>query len=387
MLVKRAMVKQTCAGLLGLSLALAGATAQGDYLAYSVNEADRQPLPENIESIEAKHLVNVEWSSYSGKPTRIGVLPVDNKSGAGVMTIDSAGDKTTITGSGGERVPVGGIEAIVMDTMARTGRFSLVERSVLSEVLGEQDLGDRVSQPSAAKVGNVLGAEYLLQVVITDYEEGTSQTAGGALGVLRKVPLIGGAGIKKKESRIGLNFRLIDANTSEVVYTRQLESMIKETGLILLGAGGTGSVDVGGFFGKYSKTPIGQAVIAGANKGVFDLVREIGTQPAKGSIVKVEGEKLWLNLGEGAVAVGDQVELLIKGEELIDPETGISLGSEDTVAGQATVTQVQEKFSIAQAGTLSADVSRGDVATSLEAAPSMEFAQAWTPPARPKKRR
>ena len=79
--------------------------------------------------------------------------------------------------------------------------FALVERSILSEVPAEQDLGDRVAQPSAAATGQVLGAEYLLQVVITDYETGTKEAGGGAIGALLKVPLIGGVGIKKEGSQ------------------------------------------------------------------------------------------------------------------------------------------------------------------------------------------
>ena len=368
------------AAVLGLVLAFSIPAANADFLAFSISEDQKQPLPENLNEIDAKHLVNVEWGPFAGKRMRIGVLRVDNRSGGSEMTIDSGGDTTTVSSSGGERVPVNGIEAIVIDTMARTGRFALVERSILQEVLGEQDLGDRVSQPSAAATGQVLGAEYLLQVVITDYETGTKKAGGGAIGALRKIPLIGGVGIKKEESRIGLNFRLIDTQTSEVAYTNQIESMIKESGLLLFGAGLGGDLDVGGFFGEFSKTPIGQAVIAGVNKGVFDLVREIGAQPAKGSIIKVEGDRIWVNLGEGVVAVGDGLEVVQKGEELIDPDTGISLGSEDTIAGQATVSDVREKFCIAQTGALSVEIGRGDAVTSLEPPPSLEYAAAWTPP-------
>ena len=377
--------RQAPVALVSLVLAFSAMAAEGEYLAYSVKEVDKQPLPENLDSIEAQHLVNVEWSPYAGKRTRIGVLLVDNKSAAGTVTVNSEGETSTVS-LGGE-VPVNGIEAIVMDTMARTGRFALVERSILREVLGEQDLGDRVAQPSAAQTGKVLGAAYLLQVVITDYEEGTNTAGGGAIGALRKVPLIGGIGLKKKEGRIGLNFRLIDTQTSEVVYTKQVESVVKETGLILAVGGRGGSVDIGGFFGKFSKTPVGQAVIAGVNKGVFDLVCTIGSKPPKGSIVKVEGDRVWLNLGDGVVNVGDRLELLIKGEELIDPETGISLGSEDTVAGQATVAEVREKFSIAQTAGLSAAVNRGDIVTSLEPPRTLKFAASWTPPEKPKRRK
>ena len=36
---------------------------------------------------------------------------------------------------------------------------------------------------------------------------------------------------------VGLNFRLIDATTSEVLYTKQVESVIKESGLMLAALG------------------------------------------------------------------------------------------------------------------------------------------------------
>ena len=370
--------------MVGLLLAFGLAPVQAEYLAYSITQAEKSPLPEHLEGIDAKHLVNIEWGPYPGRKSRVGVLEVDNTSGLATIQVGSGDDSADITLSG-QQVPVNGIEAIVTDTMARTGRFSLVERKILGEVLGEQDLGDRVSQPSAAKVGKVLGAEYLLQVVVTDYEDKTSSVGGGAIGALTRVPVLGGIGIRKSEGRIGLNFRLIDAQTSEVVYTKQLESIIRESGL-LLGAGGVGGgVGLGGFFGRYSKTPIGQAVIAGVNQGVFDLVRVIGAKPAQGSVVKVDGGRVWLNMGQGAVSLGDTLEVLLKGEELIDPETGISLGSEDTVAGRARVTDVREKFSIAQLNATSAGIKRGDPVKSLAPPPTIEFADSWAPPQQPKR--
>ncbi len=370
--------------LCGLILTLGAMSAHGEFLAYSVTQSDRSPLPRHLDNIEAKHLVNIDWGPYAGPRARVGVLEVDNTSGLGTVTIGSGDTKTDIS-LNGQQVPVNGIEAIVTDTMARTGRFSLVERKILNEVLGEQDLGDRVSQPSAAKTGKVLGAQYLLQVVVTDYQDKVSSMGGGAIGALTRVPVLGGVGIKRSEGRVGLNFRLIDAQTSEVVYTRQLESIIRESGL-LLGVGGMGGgVGLGGFLGRYTKTPIGQAVIAGVNQGVYDLVQVIGTKPAQGSVVKVDGARIWLNIGQDSVTVGDALQVLARGEHLIDPETGLNLGTEDTVTGQARVTEVREKFSIAQLDSSTATVNRGDRVLSLVPPPPIEFADTWAPPRRAKR--
>ena len=365
-------------------LVLASGFASAEYLAYAVSENGRSPLPEKIDEIQAKHLLNVEWGEFAGKKTRVGVLEVDNNSSASTYKVtDSSGNTYESEWNiGGGTVPVNGIEAIVTDTMNRTGRFRLVERAALGDVLGEQDLATsgRVAKPSAAATGQVLGAEILVQVVITDYEENTSGSSGGVGGLLRKVPLVGGVGIKSGKGRVGLNFRLIDATTSEVLYTKQVESIIKESGLTLSGAGWTSDAVLGGFISSYAKTPIGQAVIAGINKGVYELIKEIGARPAEGSVIKAEGDRVWLNIGDDGVDMGDRLTVMSKGEDLIDPETGISLGSTDSKLGDIEVIQVTEKFSIAQWVSLAKAPDRGDRVVSQAPPPTIEFADKWKPP-------
>jgi curli biogenesis system outer membrane secretion channel CsgG len=363
-----------------VAASLAGSAA-ADYLAYSITDTDRSPLPQRIDKVQARHLVNLEWGDYNGKRSRVGVLQVDNRSSAGSYTVVTVGG--VVDYGGNSQVPVNGIEAIVTDTMNRSGRFRLVERQVLGDVLGEQDLAasGRVAKPSGAATGKVLGAQYLVQVVVTDYESKTSSSKGGLGGfVSRRVPALGGVGVSSGEGRVGLNFRLIDAVTSEVVYTKQIESIIKESGFTVGGAGYFGDMALGGFYDTYKKTPIGQAVIAGINKGVYELVQQVGAAPAEGSVIKADANEIWINLGADVIAVGEQLTVMKKGEELIDPETGISLGSSDTVLGTIEVSRVQEKFAIARPAALSATPGRGDKVVSLAPPPSIEFASSFRAP-------
>ena len=373
-----------CTGLL-----ICGA-AQAEYLAYAVGQQSKLPLPESIDAVEAKYLVNLEWGDYDGGRSRVAVLPVDNTSSASSFQIvGPEGESVTWETDHANLVPVNGIEAIVTDVMNRTGRFRLLERQALDSVLQEQDLvtSERVSRPSGAKTGNVLGARFLVQVVVTDYEANVSSKKGGGLGglVSNRLPaVLGAVGMKSGEGRVGMNFRLVDAETSEVVYTQQIESIIRERsltfgGLVIGGGGG-----LGGFFSSYSKTPIGQAVIAGVNKGIYELVKEIGAEPASGSVVRADGGQVWTNLGRGVVSVGDVLTVVSVGEELIDPETGISLGSMDSQIGTVRVASVQEKFSIAETLSMDGTASRGDRVVSTATPPSIEFASVWAPPKRGK---
>ncbi|MBT8130930.1 MAG: CsgG/HfaB family protein, partial [Gammaproteobacteria bacterium] len=238
--------------LLGFS-----AAATADFVAYSVGKNERAPLPARLDDVDTKYLVNIEWGNFDGRKSRLGVLEVDNTSSTTSFRVSSAGGDVDYSSSS-NGVPVNGIEAIVIDSLARTNRFRLVERTVLSDVLGEQDLASsgRVAQPSGAATGNVLGAEYLVQVVVTDYEANTSGKGGGVGGLLRnKVPLLGGVKLGKGTGRVGLNFRLIDAETSEIVFTKQIESVINESNLSLGGIGFGSDIALGGFFSSYSRTP------------------------------------------------------------------------------------------------------------------------------------
>lgn len=356
--------------------------AVADYVAYSVGGKSKSPLPERVDGIATKYLLNIEWGEYEGRRSRLGVLEVDNNSSSTTFTVSSAmGDVDYSASTTG--VPVNGIEAIVIDSLSQTGRFRLVERTELGSVLGEQDLAasGRIAKPSGAKTGNVLGAEYLVQVVITDYESKTSSTDGAVGGLLRsKVPLLGGVKAGSSTGRVGINLRLIDAETSEITFTKQIEAVIKETNLDFGGVGWGSDLVLGGFMSKYSKTPIGQAVIAGINQAVFELIKQIGAKPPEGSIVKADPTQIYINLGQDSVAVGDRLQVAKKGEELIDPETGISLGGTTTVIGDIEVTQVQEKFSIARPLSLSGSASRGDAVVGTTVAAPLEFASQWRKP-------
>jgi curli biogenesis system outer membrane secretion channel CsgG len=369
--------------LIPFILLLAAPACWADFLAYSVSEGGRKPLPENIDSIEARHLLNLEWGDYVGSRSRVGVLEVDNTSGASGYVISTVG-ATAGFGGYNREVPMNGIEAIVTDTLARTGRFRLVERQELGNVMSEQDLAasGRVAAPSGAATGNILGAEYLVQVVVTNYESDVKESGKGIGGFLSEaagLPSVGGVSVKSGEGTVGLNFRLINAETSEIMFTKQIESVIKESGLTFGGGGAIGDLGgLGGFMNEYSRTPIGQAVIAGINKGVYELAKQIGSQPASGSVVKAEAGQVWLNLGEDSVDVGEKLNVMRKGEELIDPDTGISLGSSDTLLGTIQVVQVQPKFSIANAISMNADAARGDRVVSLKPASTIEYAASWS---------
>ncbi len=146
------------------------------------------------------------------------------------------------------------IAGMVANELASTGDFRVVERNKLQHVLREQDLAasGRVRRSTAAKMGRLTGAKYLVMGTVTSYEESTEGTDAG---FSFKGISIGG---KKKNAYIAVDLRVVDSTTGEIVAARTIEAKAGSGGLSL----GLHKWGFGGRFGKFSKTPAGKAVRA-----------------------------------------------------------------------------------------------------------------------------
>jgi curli biogenesis system outer membrane secretion channel CsgG len=146
------------------------------------------------------------------------------------------------------------LAGMLTNELASTEKFRIVERAKLSHVLDEQDLAasGRVNQKTAAKVGKLTGAKYLVMGTVSAYEE---HTAGGGGGLSFRGISVGG---KKEDAYIAVDLRVVDTTTGEVEFTRTVEA---RSGSYGLGVG----VYRGGFGGnlsKYENTPAGKAIRA-----------------------------------------------------------------------------------------------------------------------------
>lgn len=96
-------------------------------------------------------------------------------------------------------------------------------------------------------------------------------------------------------------------------------------------------------------------------------------------MVQVKNGYVYLNLG--AVAVGDMLTLMDRGEKLIDPDTGIALGGEDEPIGELKVTSVKEKYSLAKpVGIKPSKIKRGNKVVSQRKSDPLKYASSFVPP-------
>jgi hypothetical protein len=136
---------------------------------------------------------------------------------------------------------------------------------------------------------------------------------------------------------------------------------------------------LGGFMGNYSKTPIGQAMIAATNIGVYHLVKGIGAQAPEGVVADVSGGKVMVTMGQGQVQANDTIRVVGLGKEIFHPETGILLSREEELLGELRITEVRESFSYAEpvSGTAIGKLKAGDKVVSTRKPEPYEYGPSW----------
>lgn len=226
-----------------------------------------------------------------------------------------------------------------------SGRFVVVDRSKLQDIIAEQDLvtsGRAAKAKDAARTGYIRPARYLATGAVTTVEEGQSGSGGGI--AIKGVALAGA----KSYAQITIIVKIIDTTTSEIVAKKQV---VGKAGRVKFGVGILGTVRGHGFgigFGGFEKTPLGEAAQDCINQAVMFIAQTMESRPAEGCVVKVsEDGKIIINRGsEFGIETGMTFVMRQEGELLTDPNTGEILGREQgKILGKIKVSRVTEKLS------------------------------------------
>jgi len=243
-----------------------------------------------------------------------------------------------------------GLNEMMIAELLNSDRFIVVERKALEDVLAEQNLqySGAVNPETAVEAGRLVGAQYFIRPTITEYSYGEEGgTKGGAVKVPVDVPVAGGIRIGGGKAKIiatlTIDSRIYDIETAQIL------ASVKGEGAAEQKMSGFGlDTDVFDYNSTgFKNTPLGEATRTAVAEVVKNLVDELGSRPWQGRVVTVQGGQIYVNAGsDTGIQVGDILDVSRPGEELVDPETGISLGQVESKLGRLKVTSVQEKFAI-----------------------------------------
>jgi curli biogenesis system outer membrane secretion channel CsgG len=245
-----------------------------------------------------------------------------------VLDFDYATVHTYSAALFGSDVDVGkGIADLLVTHLVKDGTYSIIERKALDKVMAEQNFSNsnRADPTSAAKLGKLLGVDAILIGSITEFGNETKKTNLGGGGGNWGGYGLGGIGHSKSNANVGIDARLVNVDTGEILAVAEGKGQSSRSSTSLLGGGGNwhgfgaGNADFGS--SDFQNTIIGEATKLAVDKLTVDLVSDssrvsVRTITVDGLVAAVDGGQIVLNVGSRAgVKVGDQLTVMRVGKE------------------------------------------------------------------------
>ncbi|MCA9774001.1 MAG: hypothetical protein KC466_16395 [Myxococcales bacterium] len=225
-----------------------------------------------------------------GPKKRVGIVEFENKSTYGRGRLGKSASDVLLT------------------ELAKTGEFIVVEREKVAALIREQDFGKSgaVNPATAAKAGQILGLQAILTGSITEYGE---KTEGVDYGVYKK---------KVQQADCTVDLRVVDASTGQVLYADSGKGHYERELSEALGFG-----QRGGFDETMADNVLRSAIV----QFMDNLIQQLSYLPWRGRIADVKGTQIYLNAGrKTGLQIGDVLDVAGLGDDIIDPDTGVSLG-------------------------------------------------------------
>lgn len=230
-----------------------------------------------------------------------------------------------------------GMADMLATSLFKSGKFDVMERSKLESVLEEQKLQmSGITTPeSAVKVGKILGLQYIVIGSVNQFGQKNEQTK--AFGVA----------VNSTTARVATDTRIINVESGRVEGAETGTGEETATGVSIQNADIL-PTDVAFGSTGFDETIIGKATKKCIDDLVNQFIKTFGNLPIEGKIIKVSDKSVYINLGkDSGVTAGMVLVVMEKGQELIDPDSGESLGSEDKQVGSVKITEIKDKYCIA----------------------------------------
>jgi curli biogenesis system outer membrane secretion channel CsgG len=289
------------------------------------------------------------------------LAPAQTKKAMEVEDFDYSTVMTYVQAIFGTQQNIGqGIQAMLVKRVAQDGKYTVVERRKVANIIKEQDFSasNRVKQGTGARVGQIRGANLTLMGDIVVFGRDDRKTSAGVGAIVPGAGGIIGGSKADAKAVVVLDYRIVDTETSEVVASGEARGESKRTSKGFGAAMFAGGVGVGGGFNmtssNFGETIIGEATMDAVNKLAVDInMRELNGGAGgreldlDARVADVSGNTITINAGTAAgLAVGQTFTIYHKGKEIKDPTTGEVLDVQTTPLGQLTITTVRDRISM-----------------------------------------
>ncbi|HEY3780253.1 MAG TPA: CsgG/HfaB family protein [Fimbriimonadaceae bacterium] len=223
-----------------------------------------------------------------------------------------------------------------------TGKFIILERDAMDAMLKEKDI--KQDNTGQNQKGKTVPAQAMVQGKVTDFSLNSSGTGGG-ISVPTPFGGIGGGG-SVTTARVGMNVRIFDVDTSELLATEDADKSVEQHNWSI-------SANIGGVFADmnhFDASPLGKATTKAIDEAVDKIVADLAKQPWSASVADWDGTAKEVTINAGSdlgVQEGDGFDIYRVTKVIKDPDTGEILGKKSSKVGSIKIKSVEKKFAVA----------------------------------------
>lgn len=258
----------------------------------SETDSDASPARRSTEQSKRQLVAMGEWQNKSGAPDEI---------------FETLRDRIT-------------------NQIVNTRKFDVVERERIKELVRERNLVESglVSEEGAPTPGKIKAAGYILYgTVLTLGLSGAGATVGDDVTAARR------------NAKVEISLRITNAEDGRILASKEVSATQSGSNVV----SGNTSIETGGI------GPVLNDAIRIAAEKVTQALLELAF-PIR--IVHVGVDSVMINVAKEQTQDGAIYEVFRPGEEMIDPDTGESLGSSEEFVGLIKVIRVKPKVAEAE---------------------------------------
>jgi len=185
-------------------------------------------------------MAQAQAADYDGPQARIAVAQFENRAGGQDWWSPQIGD---------------GMADMLTTSLFNTGRFIVLERQAIDDVLSEQDLiaSGRVREGATTEIDQLEDAELLVVAAVTEFQEDSGGTRAGGGGTFGRIAgaLTGGT----QSAHMAIDLRVIDTQTGRVIAATSVEGEARDFDIGGAIGGYTGGTSLGGSLSTWENTP------------------------------------------------------------------------------------------------------------------------------------
>ena len=246
---------------------------------------------------------------------------------------------------------------MMIAALSRSERFLLVERDRLNQVLKEQALGrtGALDPGTCAKVGQILGAQYLIMGTVSEFafrERGKKNPAEGVTDSAAEVARDREKGqdqlkdpiySRKVDIQTMIDVRAVEVKTGRVLWADRAEGGGKNVRVEFRSA----SDQAGGGGAIYDETTARKTLRRAIDRSVYDLALVVKDKPWESKIARIGDDKIYMVGGRDVGArLKSDVNILRIEPRGTDPTTGEALEMREETIGRGEIVRVEEHYSV-----------------------------------------